>query len=283
MPICAEKTQIFVPGKLVIAGEYAVLDGSPALVLAIEHGVSCHVLSGSGIETPMKDTRFVAPALGSLPQHHRYVFSDWNPIQHFGEDKPGFGGSAAACVAACIAAGKNPEEAFDIHYRVQGSGSGIDVAASIHGGLFLFQNKKITHQHPINPVVIWSGQSAKTGPRVQRYLALEKEMRLDFVHRSTELVHNFNHDPVSSLRQLYRLLSTMAVQANLAYNTPNIKSIVSLVESYGGGAKPSGAGGGDCVVALFPSAEAQQAFQSTSPFPHFIAHACTGIQYRISS
>ena len=283
MPICAEGTQILVPGKLVIAGEYAVLDGAPALVLAIKHGVSCHVLAGSGIETPMRDDRFVAPALGNLSQHKRYRFADWNPIKDFGEDKPGFGGSAAACVAACIAAGRDPNDAFTIHHQVQGSGSGIDVAASIHGGLLRFQNKRVTHHKPIHPLVIWSGQSARTGPRVQKYLSLEKSLRLKFVHQSTELVNQFDINPVETLRHLYRALCTMADRAQLTYNTPTIKSIVSLVEYHGGGAKPSGAGGGDCVIALFPSLESQRAFQKNSPFPHFIAQACMGIQYRTVS
>ena len=79
--------------KLVLIGEYTVLDGAPAAVLAINRGVRCEVLPGSGIVTPDGDTRFVAPALEHAPEA-RYRFSSWNPVDLPG--KPGFGGSAAA-------------------------------------------------------------------------------------------------------------------------------------------------------------------------------------------
>ena len=54
--------EVLAPGKLVLIGEYTVLDGAPAAVLAINRGVRCEVLPGSGISTPDGDTRFVAPA-----------------------------------------------------------------------------------------------------------------------------------------------------------------------------------------------------------------------------
>ena len=47
------------PGKIVLAGEYAVLDGAPAIVLAINRGVECEIAKGSGFVTPMNDTRFI--------------------------------------------------------------------------------------------------------------------------------------------------------------------------------------------------------------------------------
>ena len=50
------------PGKLVLLGEYAVLDGAPSIVLAIDRGVSCQGWPGGDalhIETPTGDDRFV--------------------------------------------------------------------------------------------------------------------------------------------------------------------------------------------------------------------------------
>ena len=276
MPICAEGTTIYVPGKIVLAGEYAVLDGAPSLVLAINRGVGCHVLPGSGIETPTGDSRFVKPALEKLAAYHRYQFFDWNPVTEFGPQKPGFGGSAAACVASCIAAGKNPNDAFAIHHHVQGSGSGIDVAASIHGGMLRYHNRKVQPVAPISPLIVWSGMSAKTGPRVQQYLAWKD--RAAFVKETTAIVDHFREDPIHAFSALYCLLSDMARAAKIRYQTDTIQQIVALAKKNGGAAKPSGAGGGDCVVALFPDEASLLSFQQENPFPSIPAQPCTIIQ-----
>ena len=276
MPICAEGTSIYVPGKIVLAGEYAVLDGAPSLVLAINRGVGCHILPGSGIETPTGDSRFVKPALEELAALHRYQFFDWNPVTEFGPKKPGFGGSAAACVASCIAAGKDPNDAFGIHHQVQGSGSGIDVAASIHGGMLRYHNREVQPVASVSPLIIWSGASAKTGPRVQQYLAWKD--RDAFVKETTAIVNHFHDDPIHAFLALYRLLSDMAREAKLQYQTESIQQIVALVKQHGGAAKPSGAGGGDCVVALFPDEQSLLSFQQKSLFPSILAQPCTSIQ-----
>lgn len=276
MPVSCEGTTIHVPGKIVLAGEYAVLDGCPALVLAIERGVGCTISKGAGIHTPNGDTRFVAPLLNKLARTKCYTFFDWNPVHSLGAQKPGFGGSAAACVAACVAAGRDLDEAFSIHHRVQGSGSGVDVASSIHGGLIRYTKESIEALPIVSPVVIWSGNSATTGPRVQRYLAWDN--RDAFVEESKKLVHHFCEQPIETTRALYRLLCSMAAQSFVEYQTQNIKKIITRVEHYGGGAKPSGAGGGDCVIAFFPSPQAQQSFQEECPFPIIEARPCTGIQ-----
>ena len=72
-------TLIHAPGKLMVAGEYAVLDGAPAVVLAVDRGVQCRISPGEDlqIETPDGDDRFVRPALEGRSGH--YSFSAWNP------------------------------------------------------------------------------------------------------------------------------------------------------------------------------------------------------------
>lgn len=269
MPALSEGHTILVAGKIVLAGEYAVLDGCPSLVLAINRGVGCHIREGSGISTPNGDTSFVAPFLADHANSKRYEFFDWNPVVEFGKDKPGFGGSAAACVAACIAAGEPPQKAFSVHHTVQGSGSGIDIAASIHGGLIEFTSGQCTQKSLLSPLIIWSGTSAKTGPRVQQYLSWKE--REAFITECRQLICNFADNPIHTISELYLLLSKMAEQAHISYNTPNIKNIVQLVKNFGGAAKPSGAGGGDCVIALFPTQDALLEFQRQSPFPSILA------------
>ncbi len=253
--------RIQVPGKLVLIGEYAVLDGAPAWVAAVDRGVTCEVWEGEGIEVP-QDDRFVRAALGwdgraigGVAPPHLYRFSDWNPPGL--QEKAGFGGSAAAVVAARRAAGLDPGAAFAIHHAVQGSGSGIDVFASLHGGIRRFPDGKLLPV-PLHLVAVWSGRSAKTGPRVARYQAWEG--RGHFVEKSRTLVEAFPEDPIACLRDAYALLQEMAAGAGLDYDSVEHQSIAAAAAALGGAAKPSGAGGGDVAVALLPDPDRLQAF-----------------------
>lgn len=256
------------PGKIVVLGEYAVLDGVPAVVAAVDRGVACEVLPAHErrIETPTDD-RFVGPALADAPPA-LYRFTDWNPVDL--PSKPGLGGSAAAVVSAVVAgahAAGRPltpdqvqERAFAIHHAVQGSGSGIDVAASTHGGVLRFQSGEVEPLPAVEPVVVWSGQSAATGPRVQQYLAWTD--RSAFVRASEQAVHTFATDPVEALRLATEALDRMSRLAGVAYWTEALRGIRDLADRHGGAAKPSGAGGGDVAVALFTNPDARSRFVS---------------------
>ncbi len=250
------------PGKIVLLGEYAVVDGAPAVVMAIDRGVRCDVALGGdelALATPDGDTRFVRPPLeGAAPGIYR--FKDWNPVVPALADKPGFGGSAAACVAACVAAGRDPGDALYFHKKVQGSGSGIDVQAAIHGGLLRVEGHRVQRLPMVSPSVIYSGASARTGPRVERYLSWRD--RASFQARSAECVQRFSSDPLGAVAENYELLVSMSREAGIAYLTPELMLIASLAKVYGGAAKPSGAGGGDCAIALFSDRAAQEAFEA---------------------
>lgn len=250
---------VLAPGKIVLCGEYAAVDGAPALVLAVNRGVRAAVRPGSGVQTPQGDDRFVAPALALAPPA-RYEFSAWNPVDLPG--KPGFGSSAAACVAACVAAGIDKTRAFEFHRAVQGGGSGLDVAASIAGGLIRFEAGAFAPLPCPLPAlsVIWSGQSASTGPRVQAYRAWPG--RGAFLRASAEVVARFPADPVAGLAENADLLVHMAEAAGLDYLTPALARTMALARAHGGAAKPSGAGGGDISVALFADPGARDAFEA---------------------
>jgi phosphomevalonate kinase len=258
--------QVLAPGKLFVLGEYAVTDGGPALVAAVDRGVRCHITPGDEIRTPADD-RFARATLEALAAPARcYTFSDWNPAQLSG--KGGFGGSAAACAAAAVAgtlAAGDPidqalcEVAVRVHQQVQGSGSGMDVRASFHGGLRRYQGQDISAPLAAHPfIAIYSGASAKTGPRVQRYKAWPG--RAGFVQDSAALVDLFSAEPCRALSEAYALLRAMATEAGLAYETPGLSRIAELAQSYGGAAKPSGAGGGDVAIALILDPDARASF-----------------------
>jgi phosphomevalonate kinase len=247
-------------GKLVLLGEYAVVDGGAALVLAVAQGVRCTVSPAAvlEIETPAGDDRFARAALAAIgAPHARYRFSDREPLTTPG--KPGFGGSAAATVAALRAGGFRGTRAeltalgMQVHQGVQGSGSGVDVAAAAHGGGLRFQRGQCEPLQLPTPVVVYTGESASTGPRVERYRSWAD--RAQFVERSDTLVDQFLTDPMGVTREAWRLLTEMADAAGIPYRTPAIDQLVAMAEAAGGAAKPSGAGGGDSVVALVPDAE----------------------------
>lgn len=264
-------TRTFVaPGKVVVAGEYAVVDGAPAIVAAVDLGVAVDVAPApvASVHTPHGDSRFVDAALAATAAPPaRWVFRD-----HGGAhlpSKPGLGGSAAATVVAVHAARALADEdlapqavfavADPVHRAVQGSGSGIDVAASTWGGTLRFRRGEVPRPVTDLPlVVVWTGHSAQTGPRVERYQAWSG--RSAFVAASTALVEGFDADPMAALREDGALLVAMAAEAGIAYRTPELDRIVALATAHGGAAKPSGAGGGDCAVALLPDAEATAAF-----------------------
>ncbi len=246
------------PGKLVLIGEYGVLDGAGAIVAAVQHGVRCeHTPGPLGWTTP-GDDRFVRAALAGLPADAgHFTFSDWNPVD-LGGEKPGFGGSAAATVVAVLAASRRPVDAYAIHHEVQGGGSGADIFGSLNGGVRRFPDGA-----PAPPPcfsAVWSGHSAQTGPRVRQYLAWKGRKR--FVRDSRALVDGFNASPVAATREAWRLLREMARAAGIAYETPEHVQIAALAEQFGGAGKPSGAGGGDIAVAVFPDADRQAAFEA---------------------
>ncbi len=253
------------PGKVVLVGEYAVLDGSPAIVAAVDRGVQCEVWATETLEVDAPgDARYVRAALQAVDAPpFRYVFSDWNASNT--ATKAGLGGSAAATVCACLAGspGLQPPElqavAHRVHAEVQGSGSGIDVAAAAHGGVIRFEAGLVQALDPVDPVVVFSGTSAATGPRVLQYLAAD---RGTFPADSAAIVAGFESDPIQALREACLLLEDMTERAGILWWTPGLRAIVGLAERFGGAAKPSGAGGGDSAIALFHDPANAAAFRT---------------------
>ncbi|MFT7518316.1 MAG: phosphomevalonate kinase [Kiritimatiellia bacterium] len=280
--------RLVAPGKVVVLGEYAVLDGAPAVVVAVDRGVRCTISPSDHliIETPGSNDRFVRPALlAARAPAARYLFEADRPADT--SSKAGLGSSASATVVATLAGminrGESPSPAdlhalgLQVHRAVQGSGSGIDVAASAWGGVIRMERQGVTRlpTPAWTPAVVWSGQSAATGPRVERYRSWIE--RRAFVQRSTELVNAFVEDPIEVIREAGELLLHMAAKAGLDYQTPGLNRIIELANTHGGAAKASGAGGGDVAIALFADPAAQAIFcqacdsEGLTPIPCSIA------------
>ncbi len=164
--------QATAPGKIVLCGEYAVLEGAPAVAMAVDRRARVSVTDSAGpghtVIAPghtdregrftMEDGRFSwlrngdpFPLLAALmratgrdlPGCTAITLDTRSFYAADSGEKLGIGGSAAlaAALAAVIRTLSGCEvSAFDLalaaHRELQhGVGSGIDVACSIHGGL----------------------------------------------------------------------------------------------------------------------------------------------------
>ncbi len=162
-------TRCAAPGKLLLSGAYAVLEGAPAIVCAVNRFAYAH--DGEG--EPTAEAR---AALANPPAvDARELSSDGKKL--------GLGSSAAALVASLslraaergddieseVVREKIFEEARTAHARVQSGGSGVDIAASTFGGVLrytLSAPHAVDREHvTLPPVVIaafFSGTSVRT-------------------------------------------------------------------------------------------------------------------------
>ena len=159
------------PGKLVILGEYAVLANAPALIMAVDRRSRAEIRSSGNAVCRLKSTAeaerqviFRNRARSGLTLVDRITEAfpiaegeawrgslDSSGLYREGK-KLGLGSSAAALTAWCGAwlawTGQGIAEAsvavlrrfIEQHTAYQGgAGSGLDVAASLHGGVIRFQ------------------------------------------------------------------------------------------------------------------------------------------------
>ncbi len=354
------------PAKLVLTGEYAVLEPDAlAVVAAVDRYTEAKL-------QPSADMRLTAPALELADAQAAYANGSWALIQphaqagfvsealsvslryleeggvtvspfHLtlspalaeGGIKIGLGGSAAATVAATTAvllAHGIPAEPGLVyrlgaiaHLRAQGSGSGIDVAASAYGGVLAFSSHhpewlkaRLAEEASIRALVEapwphlriipepwpagwhlmvgWTGKSAST----PAYLKLVSALKESGDPRYAEFLDMMQ----ASSHQLMRALETtdvvQAAQAVLAgreamlllgqalgvsLETPMLTCLAEAASSCRLAGKPSGAGGGDCGIALaFDPTQVEslrKAWEAAGVRPLEMAIAPHGVQQRL--
>lgn len=188
------------PGKIMLAGEYAILEGAQAIVMAIERRVRARLVEPppkklapmvSAVREEMAESTAFAGVGRAAMDAIRRVEVDSSALYGTGGTKLGLGSSAATAVvaAACALSAQEQEIPHDLvqrlAHRAHGSvqerkgarGSGADIAACTYGGILAVQApdygqpveyRPLTWPDSAHLICVWTGQAADTPSLVQK-------------------------------------------------------------------------------------------------------------------
>lgn len=298
------------PGKAVLWGEYAVLAGAPAAIMAVSataqvsietHSDHTWHFSSAGFDSPSVsvnkegETLPTGPTTGfttAILQHWGITqLSDLCGGMHLHTDssdffsaghKLGLGSSAAVCNATyaglCQLLGKVPSlaEAQLIHRSWQnGKGSGLDVASSWFGGVISYQNgvaQPLQWPEDLHWQLVWTGKSAKTADHITRFDTWRQTDESGLLDDLSALSSLLCEQPIKDelLMHYQKALFALDQSAKLNIFTTEHLSLVKLAASSGLTYKPCGAGGGDIGIALSQDKDALEKFRSKVSDQNFL-------------
>lgn len=194
----------------------------------------------------------------------------------------GFGSSSSSTVCVVKALSElldlhlSNKELFDVAYKtvidVQGVGSGFDIAAGIYGETLYFigggQRIEPIKIRELPLVVGYSGVKGDTAALVQMVAAQKQADPARFESlfaQSNKLVEAGRGAlEVQDFKGLGRLFEAgERLMADYGVETEKLKIMVDAAVAAGAwGAKMSGAGGGDCMIALVPQSEKEAVEQA---------------------
>jgi len=268
------KVKASAPGKLMLFGEHAVIYGYPCIVTTVSSRIYVEVEKTSGqfkIDAPqVKDTRFVEEAIKQFCEKYKVdnkilikTYSDFS-------SQYGFGSSSAVTVATIKALGKlyeieiSKKEIFDLGYKViraiQKVGSGFDIASAVYGGTIYFVTAgKIIEQLSVKNLSLVVGYSGIKASTTQIVNNLKPDFKIfDEIKKIVEkakisLVNSDWKRTGELMNQNHKLLQELRV------STEKLDRMCQVsVEAGAYGAKLSGAGGGDCMIALVSKDKKEQ-------------------------
>jgi phosphomevalonate kinase len=322
------------PGKLVLIGEYAVLFGAPAAVMAIDRRAVVSI-------EPAAAGRWTVRAPGwtdatgefELTAGGRPIWSDpvagestWSLVDgllprvgsgagirlselpamdvtldtraFFGSAdgerrKMGLGSSAALTTALVHAftawPGSSPppptvewvQRLVDLHRALQsGRGSGIDVAASVLGGVVRYRlddRARVVESGPLTIPdglqirAVWTGRSASTSSFLARLEACRADHpgRVDRVIERLAEVASFGVEALSdgsgaallaAVEEVPTTLDELGRVLSMPVLSDDHRRLWRTAKEVGVAYKPSGAGGGDVGLAFAPAGDRLDAF-----------------------
>lgn len=275
------------PGKLVLSGAYAVLEGAPAVVTAVDRYVTADT---------SRPAELLTPEVKAALRDKKAPWFDAEPLRA-GDKKLGLGSSAAILVASLGAVTAEEqgitsdealraavlEPAIVAHRTAQGGGSGVDVAASVHGGTIVATRKgtslavrQVELPTGLHFAVLFAGVPASTSELVSRVRAFKARSPHEYQGvfanlkaAAEDAERAFDEgspgDVIRALRDQLRSLTDLGEHSGAKIVTREVARLADLAGEEDAIVLPAGAGGGD--VALFvgrdaPSASLAAAFDA---------------------
>lgn len=266
------------PGKIMLFGEHAAVYGFPCIVSAVGERISVSIEKTRdnivSIDAPQcNNTRFIEEAI-----HQGRIA--WN-IHHEGlhiqtksmlSSEYGFGSSSSVTVATLMALSgmyniKLPlKHIFYVAYRtvqaVREAGSGFDIASAVYGGTILYKKGG-----GVPETILWKNANAEciigyTGiksdtPSLIRSVAEKRKKYPERVERIFSAIGNIVEQVKGAITHGDRETIGKFMNFNQEYlrdlgvSTQKLEALIEAAKKAGAlGAKLSGAGGGDCMIAL---------------------------------
>jgi phosphomevalonate kinase len=268
----------FAPGKMVLSGAYAVLEGAPAIAVAVSRGAFADSSRAALTPTPEVTAALERTHEGVIVAPHTDASA-----MFVGSRKLGLGASAAILVAslgARVAEGgadlADPVvrdalfvRAREAHAEAQGGGSGVDVAVSVYGGTLRYvMGQRVRHvalPRGLALHVFACGTSARTSElrsEVDRLAKVNPALHrtcigeLDAIAREAAAsVDRADADAfVGALRRTARGLARLGIAAQVPIVPAGFEMLEELAASERASFSVSGAGGGDVAVYVGPGA-----------------------------
>jgi mevalonate kinase len=267
-----------------VMGEHAVLHGSRAIACAVNQRITfafspiqetiLSISSSLGTYssplhalTPSHDFRFVLESMHGVDIETGGVHID---IESDFSHQVGLGSSAAVTVSAVagrqvlenrsLTTGAVLEAARRVIQQVQGSGSATDAAASVTGGLIVFQPKTLAveslpltfpltlryvgYKMPTPEVIAWVNAQSQEDP--DRYQHLYQVMKAE-VERAVLAAQSVDHREFAKSMTRYQ-----ALMRQLGVSDDSLEALIQKLEHDPGiqAVKISGSGLGDCVMGM---------------------------------
>lgn len=319
------------PGKLYIAGEYAVVEkGYPAIIIAVDQFISVSLketafkgsiqaYDNSPITFKRVEERLV---LDYRDNRLSYVINSINVVEKLAQQlnkdllfydlsvesdleniegkKYGLGSSAAVTVSTIAVLCKLYDIELSklslfklaaiVHYNINSNGSGGDLAASIYGGWIAFTTfdkdwlkhqieqtsiselinmdwpylsiKELIAPKDLKLLIGWTGSPASTTvlvDKVSESRNANAKFYQEFLEESQKCVNlmikGFQENDTDKIMEQIsvnrKLLQNLGDKLQVEIETVKLAKLSNIAQDFKGAAKSSGAGGGDCGIAIF--------------------------------
>jgi phosphomevalonate kinase len=276
-----------VPGKVLLAGEYAVLEGHPAVVMAVGKYATARLAAEPQELSPFLEAARKLVGTEAAERLARVVV---DTSAFYQGEKLGLGSSAAATVAAVRLA--LPEARLEeihrlahlAHAEAQGArgsrGSGADIAACVWGGTLEVRRDReppsvkrlpdlrhfslVSAGMPADTVTLVGHIRALRERDPQAHASLLEGLGAVAVSLAAALQAGDQDAAVRAISDGHLAMAALAERSGAHLIPPAFEEVRGLAHMCGGATKTTGAGGGDLLLAVFPEANALARFQDSA-------------------